>query len=287
MLKHTFLAISLCAAVNAAAAEWQHTSPNFDRTGQVTLKTLSGVTSQLSNTGQQGLQSSASPTVLSVSIGGAQYAVNKVEVVHFLPSQFSYFVSNGQNGRLQPIATLSQSFDLQRTYIDVEVIRHGHYCDSDCNQWHDQLVSYGFKLLDDKTLSSVKGPTELKDGMFAYTMVWQEPEYRVRVIELKDGYVARKQLELNYGNNPQTIEFPENGQIFYSFANGKLSNCGYGFQFCSLGVAMTKGADYSTRKNTATFKAVGVRYDNVPSSAQGPIVFYNIVAKSLTDLPPP
>ena len=68
MLKHLFLAISLCAAGHAAAAEWQHTNPDFDRTGQVTLKTLTGVTSQLSNTGQQGLQSSASPTVLSISM---------------------------------------------------------------------------------------------------------------------------------------------------------------------------------------------------------------------------
>ena len=71
MLKHLFLAISLCAAGHAAAAEWQHTNPDFDRTGQVTLKTLTGVTSQLSNTGQQGLQSSASPTVLSISMQGA------------------------------------------------------------------------------------------------------------------------------------------------------------------------------------------------------------------------
>ena len=70
MLKHLFLAISLCAAGHTAAAEWQHTNPDFDRTGQVTLKTLSGVTSQLSNTGQQGLQSSASPTVLSINTSG-------------------------------------------------------------------------------------------------------------------------------------------------------------------------------------------------------------------------
>ena len=70
MLKHLFLAISLCAAGHTAAAEWQHTNPGFDRTGQVTLKTLSGVTSQLSNTGQQGLQSSASPTVLNVVNNG-------------------------------------------------------------------------------------------------------------------------------------------------------------------------------------------------------------------------
>ena len=81
MLKHLFLATSLYAAGHTAAAEWQHTNPNFDRTGQVTLKTLTGVTSQLSNTGQQGLQSSASPTVLSVAAGGSDFSFEKALLV--------------------------------------------------------------------------------------------------------------------------------------------------------------------------------------------------------------
>lgn len=49
------------------AQEWQHNHPQFDPTGKVTLGTLSGVTSQLSNINQQGLQSSASPVILNIS----------------------------------------------------------------------------------------------------------------------------------------------------------------------------------------------------------------------------
>lgn len=70
MMKIAFLTLLSLCSFGAACTEWQHQNPNFDRTGQVTIKSLAGVTSQLVNTGQQGLQSSASPTVLSVAGGG-------------------------------------------------------------------------------------------------------------------------------------------------------------------------------------------------------------------------
>jgi hypothetical protein len=70
MIKITFLTLVSLCSFGALSTEWQHENPNFDRTGQVTIKSLAGVTSQLVNTGQQGLQSSASPTVLNISMGG-------------------------------------------------------------------------------------------------------------------------------------------------------------------------------------------------------------------------
>jgi hypothetical protein len=66
-----FTLISLCS-FGAICTEWQHENPNFDRTGQVTIKSLAGVTNQLVNTGQQGLQSSASPTVLNIVSGSSK-----------------------------------------------------------------------------------------------------------------------------------------------------------------------------------------------------------------------
>jgi hypothetical protein len=59
------------AGTTASAQEWQHENPDFDATGKVTIKSLAGVTSQLINSGQQGLQSSASPVVLNVGGGGS------------------------------------------------------------------------------------------------------------------------------------------------------------------------------------------------------------------------
>jgi hypothetical protein len=120
MLKRIFLTISLCAAGHTAAAEWQHTNPNFDRTGQVTLKTLSGVTNTLSNTGQQGLQSSASPTVLSVSMQGAtpQEAISIGEQVYSFNGNGGFTVNSLQSFRNKysftatPVSPLVNSFNV-------------------------------------------------------------------------------------------------------------------------------------------------------------------------------
>jgi hypothetical protein len=121
MLKHLFLAITLCAAGHTAAAEWQHNNPDFDRTGQVTLKTLSGATSQLSNTGQQGLQSSASPSVLFVSGGGdyefdmgfllqsGDYLVREVNLKNWLKFNKADFESQFTVELVTPLNALSEN----------------------------------------------------------------------------------------------------------------------------------------------------------------------------------
>lgn len=72
MLKHIFLIVYLILSPFAISADWQHTNPAFDKSGIVTIKTPTGTMTTFSNNGQQGLQSSASPTVLSVN-GGTNY----------------------------------------------------------------------------------------------------------------------------------------------------------------------------------------------------------------------
>lgn len=70
LIKLFLLFCNCLVSYNAASSvEWQHDNPDFDRSGQITIKNMAGVTSILSNNGQQGLQSSASPTVLSVITG--------------------------------------------------------------------------------------------------------------------------------------------------------------------------------------------------------------------------
>lgn len=113
-LINLFLLFCSCFISNYAVSsgEWQHDNPNFDRSGQVTIKNLAGVSTSLSNNGQQGLQSSASPVVLYAASGGdyefdmgfllssGEYLVREVNLSNWLKftksdfeSQFTYATS--------------------------------------------------------------------------------------------------------------------------------------------------------------------------------------------------
>ncbi len=70
-LKTILVFASLLVAVPAYSAEWNYKKPSYDPTGTAQLKILDGALKNVSNIGQGGVQSSSSPTVLSVSVGGA------------------------------------------------------------------------------------------------------------------------------------------------------------------------------------------------------------------------
>ena len=216
MLKHTFLAIFLCAAGHTAAAEWQHTNPDFDRTGQVTLKTLSGVTSQLSNSGQQGLQSSASPTVLSINSGAASLKISKIR-------ELNYNHSNLLSGNVEPInpvtTNLGEDFDITKTFI--EVIQYSaieSYVVKPNGEIGERSkdATWGFKLASPSEITAHPGwfARERLRTEFAY------PRYKVRIIELATGQVEQGILQLQGPSPAAQIEVPPGAELRYSHQTG-------------------------------------------------------------------